>query len=403
MDINFVTIGLILLFFIPIITGALRPFTRERIYYSFESIFDNLKLIVLLVLSIYLTKIIYFEHGNGVFLGIYQLIPESFKNLFIGKDILAYVFNVPILLSFFLLLSIPVKEIIFRYIIAPIAEGVYNLIQPLNNGFKAFLGGAVQIPRSALLILITGLLLNFFNYYYQDPQLTKWMQDSTAYNYIYDKGLTPILDSGIAKKIPVLLNDSFGKNPDNNSNDGFDSSGRKGSVKDLVNKIAGKNVKVIEYFNGVTLDEAIKSNKQIDDTAKNLVKGENDDYNKAKKIYKWVTKNISYDYKKAEMVSNNPSGIQSGSIEAFTTGKGICFDYSCLYISMCRAVGIKVRMITGLGYSGVAWGDHAWNEAFSASKNKWINVDTTFGTMANYFDRANFNTDHKGAEIQGEW
>jgi hypothetical protein len=34
-------------------------------------------------------------------------------------------------------------------------------------------------------------------------------------------------------------------------------------------------------------------------------------------------------------------------------------------------------------------------------KGAWINVDTTFGTIANYFDSSNFNVDHKYAQIQG--
>jgi hypothetical protein len=402
MKTNFVTIAFVIIFFLPIITGALRPFTRERIYHSLESLFENIKLIFLLVVSVYLTKIIYFEHGDGVFLKIYEMIPEGLKNIFIGRDILVYVFNVPIILAIILILMWPIKELIYKFIIAPVSEAVYEIINPLGKGIKMLLGGIVQIPRSILVILIIGLLLNFFNYYYQYPQLSNLMKESTAYNFIYDKGLTPILDSGIAKKIPVLLNDSFSNSGGSDKNVP-DINGKRKEMQELVKKIAGQNVRVIEYFNGVTLDQAIKSNKEIDNAARDITKGSKSDYDKAQKIYKWITKNLSYDYDKAERVSVNPTGIESGSIIAFESRTGICFDYSCLYISMCRAAGLKVRLVTGLGYSGVAWGDHAWNQVFSKDKNMWINVDTTFGTMANYFDRANFDTDHKNAEIQGEW
>lgn len=402
MDINFVTIAFVIIFFLPIISGALRPFTRERIYYSLESLFENIELIFLLIVSIYLTKTIYFEHGDGVFLNIYQMIPEGFKNIFIGRDILVYIFNVPIILAVLLILMWPIKELIYRIFIAPASEALYRGIDPLGKGIKMLLGGIVQIPRSILVILIIGLLLNFFNYYYQYPQLSNLMKDSIAYNFIYDKGLTPILDSGIAKKIPVLLNDSF-SNSEKGNKLAPDLSGTKEEMQELAKKIAGRNVRVIEYFNGVTLDQAIKSSKDIDDTARDITKDAKSNYERAQKIYKWISKNLSYDYDKAERVSVNPAGIESGSIIAFKTRKGICFDYSCLYISMCRAVGLKVRLVTGLGYSGVTWGDHAWNQVFLKEKNKWINVDTTFGTMANYFDRSNFDTDHKNAEVQGEW
>lgn len=400
MEINFVTVAFVSIFILPIISGALRPFTRERIYYSFESLFENIELILLLIVSVFLTKKIYFEHDSDVFLKIYEMIPPGLKDAFTGRDILVYVFIVPIILAVLLILMWPFKEIIYRFIIAPVSESLYKMLEPLGRGIKMFLGGIVQIPRSILIILIMALGLNFFNYYYQHPQLSQYMKESTAYNIIYDNGLTPILDSSIAKRIPVLLNDSFSSE---GSIDNNVPNGNIGNIGELVKKLAGQNIRVIEYFNGVTLDEAIKSNDEIDNTARSIARDGKNDYEKAQKIYKWITKNLTYDYDKAERVSINPKGIESGSIVAFNTREGICFDYSCLYISMCRAVGLKVRLVTGLGYSGVAWGDHAWNEVYSDEEKRWINVDTTFGTMANYFDRSNFDTDHKNAVVQGEW
>jgi transglutaminase-like putative cysteine protease len=112
---------------------------------------------------------------------------------------------------------------------------------------------------------------------------------------------------------------------------------------------------------------------------------------------------VKYDYEKAEKVSENSENITSGAINAFETRKGICFDYSSLFVAMCRSVGLKVRLVTGLAYSGVSWGDHAWNQVYSEEKNRWINVDTTFGSIDNYYDRADFNMDHKNADIQKQW
>jgi len=235
------------------------------------------------------------------------------------------------------------------------------------------------------------------------------ISQSYAYNFLYKNGIVYVLDSSIAKKIPVILNDTFrqdyeklyGKETlDSRSSNGtFDGS----VAKELVDRITGKNIRVIKYFNGVTLNEAIKSNDQIDSTAIKIVGNESSSYKKARILYNWVSKKLEYDYDKAKMVGKNPKGIESGSIVAFNTRKGICFDYSCLYISMCRAVDIKVRLITGLGYSGLSWGDHAWNQVYDDSRSVWVNVDTTFGSMSNYFDRKNFDTDHKYAELQGEW
>lgn len=95
--------------------------------------------------------------------------------------------------------------------------------------------------------------------------------------------------------------------------------------------------------------------------------------------------------------------MDSGSVMAFNTRRGVCFDYACLYVSMCRAVDLKVRLVTGLGYSGSSWGDHAWNQVYIPEEDRWVNVDATFGTIYNYFDKPDFSVDHRDAEVQGEW
>ena len=71
---------------------------------------------------------------------------------------------------------------------------------------------------------------------------------------------------------------------------------------------------------------------------------------------------------------------------------------------MSRAAGLKVRLVTGLGYNGSSWGDHAWNQVYYPAEKRWINVDSTFGSSGlNSFDNADFAWIHKDADIQGEW
>ncbi len=120
-------------------------------------------------------------------------------------------------------------------------------------------------------------------------------------------------------------------------------------------------------------------------------------------IYKWISENIYYDYDKANRITKKLNNIKSGSIIAFDSRKGICFDYSCLFVSMCRAVNLRVRLITGLANSGLSWGDHSWNEVYSSEENRWIKVDTTFGKAANYFDNPGFGNDHSDREMQQQW
>ena len=163
------------------------------------------------------------------------------------------------------------------------------------------------------------------------------------------------------------------------------------------------NRNVIIYYNGITIDEGIKSNEDIDSFAVSLTRKATNDYQKAKLIYNWIGKEIKYDSDKAKMIINNNFKTQSGAISTFNTRKGICFDYACLYVAMCRANNIKVRIITGKGFNGETWVSHAWNQVYISEQNRWINVDTTFSIGGNYFDSNRFKTDHIQDSIAGEW
>lgn len=162
------------------------------------------------------------------------------------------------------------------------------------------------------------------------------------------------------------------------------------------------SLKTIVYYNGVTLDEGVKSNKAIDDKAKEITKNLNTDKEKAKAIYKWVGSNINYDFEKAEKIMDT-NIKNSGAIEAFDERKGICFDYACLYVAMCRAVGLDVRLIIGEAYNGQEYISHSWNQVYLKNEKRWINVDPTFYSAGNYFDNKDFYKDHKEKNIAGQW
>lgn len=159
----------------------------------------------------------------------------------------------------------------------------------------------------------------------------------------------------------------------------------------------------IIYYNGVTLEQGIKSNSEIDKKAKEITEGDKTDREKAKSIYNWVGSNIKYDYNKADMVMSSNNVKNSGAIPAFKEREGICFDYACLYVAMCRAVGLNVRMVMGDAYNGEEYISHAWNEVYLKDQNKWIKVDSTFYIAGNYFDNKNFDKDHRQKNIAGEW
>jgi transglutaminase-like putative cysteine protease len=397
-EINIITVIIIVLFIIPLISGVFKDFTRERIQVSFVSLLDGIEFLTGVLLSIYITRRIFFDSGNSVFNSIYNMIPESIRTELNGNDMLTYMLAVPVLTLLMLFVLRAFTNIIFRYVILPLSLRMYNLLDSSGRLFKAFAGILWEVPRGICYVVVFSLAVNFLSYYVDNPNLSGVANDSFAYRFIYKNALYPILNSNTAKQIPVLLNDSFSEAMDRVL------PGADGSIGDKLQKQLGKsNIKIIEYFNGVTLDEAVVSDARIDETAGKIAGKEKDDKKKAYLIYRWISRNVKYDYDKAANIVSNPEKFSSGSIIAYNTRKGICFDYSCLYISMCRAVGLKVRLITGLGYSGVSWGDHAWNQVYYPAENRWINVDTTFGTNLDYFDRSDFHSDHKYDEIQGEW
>lgn len=169
---------------------------------------------------------------------------------------------------------------------------------------------------------------------------------------------------------------------------------------------SGSNNKqnVIVYYNGVTLPQAVKSDSQINATAREVTKGAKNDLEKARDIYNWIEANISYDNNKAdEITENDGKGMKSGAIEAFNNKSGVCFDFASLYVAMARAVGLQVRIVSGEGYTGTEWGPHAWNEVYIPSEKKWIPVDPTFASSGDYFDNADFDQTHRDAKVIGQW
>ena len=159
----------------------------------------------------------------------------------------------------------------------------------------------------------------------------------------------------------------------------------------------------IVYYNGVTINDGVKSNDAINKKARDITKKSVNDYEKAKDIYKWVGSNIQYDDNKAEKVTNMDGNYESGAITAFKTRKGICFDYACLYTAMSKDVGLKTRVVIGEAYNGEEYISHAWNQVYISEDDRWVNVDPTFYVSGDYFDNSNFSNDHKIKSIAGEF
>jgi len=395
MNINVINAAIIVIFILPIFFGVFDSLLEKRIQFSVIRLIRNLEFMAEFILSVYLTNILFINTDSKIVKKLYEVIPSNMRQVFEKRHLLVYLVAVPVLMLFVTTILKFVTNPFYIKVIYPLCRKMYVAMGRMNSIIKRAISTLFQVPKALTAVLVFCLLLNISSYY----NIT-WISDeingSSLYKTVNENVLSPILNSSIAQKVPVLLNDSF-----KNVIPAPQDAGQ--NIKQFADNFMNGNVQIIKYFNGMTLDEAIESTDDIDAMAVELTKDQKTDRKKAYAIYKWISQNVKYDNEKAVMISEDPRGIESGSKVAFYTGKGICFDYSCLFISMCRAAGLKVRLITGLAYSGVSWGDHAWNQVYLADEGRWINVDATFGSTVNYFDTEDFEADHVYAEIQGEW
>ncbi|MGG7212228.1 transglutaminase-like domain-containing protein [Clostridium nigeriense] len=285
-----------------------------------------------------------------------------------------------------------------------------NLYGLNNNLFKALILGGIFLILQCIIYLIL-----------------KWLNEplTKVYNFLLNKGkIRIVLFStifGFVKGLIIILimfmgvityNSTFGRGMKINI---FNDINGYNTLENIVTinkpilsyndfkEYIPANTNVIVYYNGVTLEDGIKSLPEIDEKAKEIVENAKTDREKAKRLYAWIGSNIKYDFSKAEKALGPEGVTNSGAIEAWNTRSGICFDYACLYVAMSRAVGLGSRIITGEAYDGQNYGPHAWNQAYLEDEGIWINVDPTFYLSGDYFDNIDFNNDHLNAEIAGEW
>lgn len=368
----------------PIIIGIIKGFKAGNLINEIKSIEESISLIISLIVSIN------FFNRSSVFnsqffrsisasLGDFvQNYPKFSYYLFL--IICTFVLYSVFLIPFAIINSLFIKPVLYKI------EDIWNK----GGSFrKAVISGFFKIPNGIILACFIGIMLQGVIYFNPLDSFAKAASKAESYQYFYTHVFNPLSTSNFAKSLPDLIGDSLKVNvikEDNSSkNTGSNSGGG------------------LVLYNGITLSEAVKSNSQIDYTARAITTGKSSEEEKAKAIYVWVGSNIKYDYEKAEAIMSDNFGMKSGAVAAYETRKGICFDYASLYVAMARANNIKVRIVMGQGFDGKKWVSHAWNEVFLKAENRWIKVDPTFYVGGNYFNNSNFDDDHITEKVIGEW
>ncbi|MCI1592259.1 transglutaminase-like domain-containing protein [Heyndrickxia oleronia] len=108
--------------------------------------------------------------------------------------------------------------------------------------------------------------------------------------------------------------------------------------------------------------------------AKEITKDSKNDREKAKAIYDFTSKNISYDVQKFK---NNEFEWDDNALKTLRLKTGVCQDYAYLAGALLRASNIEARVISGKAGTGILKNNHAWIEA--KVNGKWLTMDPTWG------------------------
>jgi Transglutaminase-like enzymes, putative cysteine proteases len=146
-------------------------------------------------------------------------------------------------------------------------------------------------------------------------------------------------------------------------------------IKDL-SKTSGDYSSFSDYTKYTDAADKIESNNSaIVEESKELFAGITNPYYKAKKAYEFVNSYMNYD----------ESNKNKGALNALQTSKGVCEDYSELFVALLRASGVPARVATGYWIdsenfsNNIANGNnyrHAWAEYYLPEYG-WIVVEPT--------------------------
>ena len=383
-----VTIVLLLFFIYPVVKGFIFKFSSQHLKEDIGGVLQSISFLISLCLGIYYTKKIFIQHDEGIYEKMYKNVPLKAIEFMNSKPLVIYILLMPLVVLIIYSILNFIVNVISRITFYPLFDSIEYKLKNKSIFFKRIVGSVFQVPKAVCYVVVITFILNFLSLLNIADTYNRYLEESLVYNYISKEVVIPLTNSTLAKKLPSVVNNSF------------IIVVKEATTSDSSLK---NNERVITYYNGITLEQGVQSNEEIDKFAINLVKNKNGTREKARLIYEWVGSKIIYDDEKANRVLNNDLTLKSGAIPTYYSKSGICFDYSCLFAAMCKANNIKVRIITGQGFNGSSWVSHAWNQVYIEEESRWVNVDATFLIGGDYFDSKRFVIDHKEESVAGEW
>lgn len=123
--------------------------------------------------------------------------------------------------------------------------------------------------------------------------------------------------------------------------------------------------------------------QNIEKLAAYLTKPAENDYEKVRSFYVWLSENIAYDVDLFRRYRPGAS-LEIGPEDVLAKGKAVCQGYADLFNALCDEAGIESRMIPGYskGFGNrdrqdFSMADHAWNSV--KIEGEWYLLDATWG------------------------
>jgi len=148
---------------------------------------------------------------------------------------------------------------------------------------------------------------------------------------------------------------------------------------------------------------------KIKDLAAKLADPKKNVVENAQKAYKYITENLEYDYE----ITKQDFIERQGALKALTQKEAwACMEFTDLFITLTRAMGIPARELNGFAFSeaenvvpvsiDLNGGDmlHSWAEFYDPNFG-WVPVDPTWGTTSgiDYFTK--LDTNHLAFVVKG--
>ncbi len=116
---------------------------------------------------------------------------------------------------------------------------------------------------------------------------------------------------------------------------------------------------------------------RIRESAEQVVQGHTTAYGAVKALCEWTYQNVE-----GALIAETLTGPQ-----VLERKIGKCTEYSTLFASLARSMGIPTRIAFGERMFGGQWGGHMWNEAFVG---RWIPVDASANEVGSSFQLLKF-------------